>query len=1153
MSPTNGIDETSRSAAAEDDGTDHIGIDTPRSGVATPQPDLHDKRLPGIMSYFNQVRPASFKRLLSSTFTVPLRPFSSASNPPSIESPATSATPASSASVASTASSCASSTAPSITATPATPAAALAAAARPATATTTSSPAAPDIAPNGSATEEAAACGRQPGHPAPTLLSQRSPPVPPSSSVDFVCRKFDNDSIPDVDTPPLLPHERMEQQAPEVAEQGREQPPIQVGEDDTRREQPLLSVWTTQSRPPSETVALPEAANAAETSLRLEPTPSASVRGAAEIGSGSGIECGNGGGRESREGLRESARKEEARQDGNTLSGSGSGVDGDGGGGDGRTGGGSSNPWEVPWSFSHNKSILDVPDARARQESSPTPLAGIVTPSVVHARHFSIPSLPSLSPSSSTTTTNTTTTTTPASTGFSSVASSGHHVPTAPGVAARSHSQAATVFAGASVFRSASVGHLKRLTTLTRVNKSGQSTPNRSLSTVHPQTTDALSAPASTSGDDHQSQAEESSRSRAASVTPTPAGVQAPAPKGKLTIKIAEARGLRRTRDPYVVAVFQRSELISGGPYPAEGGDESAIATAATGGVSIQRQASDSGRPPMAIPMRSRQSSNTSVTDYGAFRNRSVRRSLTNPKWDAEAVFDVVDSDMLVDVSVYDHSPAGEEFLGHVNLKANASEKDGPVRGWFSLQGHADTMAENAPTGEIYVEAFYQRTDRKHYGPDDFEILRLIGKGTFGQVYQVRKRDTKRIYAMKVLSKKKIVQKKEVAHTVGERNILVRTATSDSPFIVGLKFSFQTPSDLYLVTDYMSGGELFWHLQKEGRFEEGRAKFYIAELILAIEHLHENNIVYRDLKPENILLDANGHIALCDFGLSKANLTKNDTTNTFCGTTEYLAPEVLLDEAGYTKMVDFWSLGVLVFEMCCGWSPFYAEDTQQMYKNIAFGKVRFPKDTLSAEGRSFVKGLLNRNPKHRLGATKDAAELMEHPFFRDIDWDALSKKLITPPFKPKLKSDTDVSYFDPAFTDAMDKSGSLNERAAALARGIATSTPLSPSMQANFQGFTFVDESALEDHMRGRDSYFNGNDHSDGRNREHDNNDNDDDDDMHDAATAGSYRNGGGSQRKDDADWDDLNDIDPRHANRMSGIVRTTTEEHMFGGSNFDM
>jgi serine/threonine protein kinase len=524
----------------------------------------------------------------------------------------------------------------------------------------------------------------------------------------------------------------------------------------------------------------------------------------------------------------------------------------------------------------------------------------------------------------------------------------------------------------------------------------------------------------------------------------------------------------------------------------------------------------------MAIPMRSRQSSNTSVNDNSAIR-RAANSTSTDLKLEAEAVFDVMDSDMAVNISLYDQDTAGETFMGHVDFKA---AKDAPIRGWFALTGHANTMAEDAPTGELYVEATYQRTEKRHFGPEDFQILRLIGKGTFGQVYQVRKKDTQRIYAMKVLSKKVIVQKKEVAHTVGERNILVRTATSDSPFIVGLKYSFQTPSDLYLVTDFLSGGELFWHLQKEGRFDEKRAKFYIAELILAIQHLHNNDIVYRDLKPENILLDANGHIALCDFGLSKANLTKNDTTNTFCGTTEYLAPEVLLDESGYTKMVDFWSLGVLVFEMCCGWSPFYAEDTQQMYKNIAFGKVRFPRETLSQEGRNFVKGLLNRNPKHRLGAIDDAEELKRHAFFGDIDWDLLAKRLITPPFKPKLKSDTDVSYFDPEFTDALDNNGSLNERAAALARGFATSTPLSPSVQANFQGFTFVDESALEDNMR----------------RDYHHHHISSDEDMDDARSHGQ-----------DDDWDNIEDIDPRKANRMSGIVRTATnEDHMFGAGQFE-
>ncbi|TDZ13119.1 Serine/threonine-protein kinase SCH9 [Colletotrichum spinosum] len=653
--------------------------------------------------------------------------------------------------------------------------------------------------------------------------------------------------------------------------------------------------------------------------------------------------------------------------------------------------------------------------------------------------------------------------------------------------------------------------HDKRLPgIMSYFGQSGPPTPTRALSAAQP------------SQEERSGSKRSSNETVPPSGTQTPrgaSGAQVPAARGKLTIKIVEAKGLRRARDPYVVAVFQRSELISGGPRSVEDEEDVHMPAPSMGGIPIQRQGSDSGRPAMSIPMRSRQSSNTSISDYNTFRNKS-RRSFTSPKWDAEAEFDVVDSNMLVDISVYDHTATGEEFLGHVNFQANR-DSNNPVRGWFQLKGNADTMAENAPTGELFVEALYQRTERKHFGPEDFQILKLIGKGTFGQVYQVRKKDTERIYAMKVLSKKVIVQKKEVAHTVGERNILVRTAMSDSPFIVGLKFSFQTPSDLYLVTDYMSGGELFWHLQKEGRFDERRAKFYIAELILAIQHLHNNDIVYRDLKPENILLDANGHIALCDFGLSKANLTKNDTTNTFCGTTEYLAPEVLLDESGYTKMVDFWSLGVLVFEMCCGWSPFYAEDTQQMYKNIAFGKVRFPRDTLSQEGRNFVKGLLNRNPKHRLGATDDAEELKRHPFFGDIDWELLTKKLITPPFKPKLTSATDVSYFDPEFTNALDNNGSLNERAAALSKGFATSTPLSPSVQANFQGFTFVDESALDDHMRDKSRF--------------------DDEEMRD------------SHHHQDDDWDDLEDMNQR-SNRMSGIVRTTTnDEQMIGGSHFDV
>ncbi|KAF6762744.1 AGC/Akt protein kinase [Ephemerocybe angulata] len=386
------------------------------------------------------------------------------------------------------------------------------------------------------------------------------------------------------------------------------------------------------------------------------------------------------------------------------------------------------------------------------------------------------------------------------------------------------------------------------------------------------------------------------------------------------------------------------------------------------------------------------------------------RLSAHNPTWKHQVSFDVTSDESVIILNVYDRAAEDQGFLGHLQIKP-VLVNDHTVDQWFKLK----SVGDEPVTGEIRVQITYEQYQTKHsITPRDFEFLKLIGRGTFGKVFQVRKKDTKRIYAMKVLSKKEIVAKKEVAHTIGERKILQYSLSC--PFLVGLKFSFQTDQDLYLVTDFKSGGELFWHLQRETRFSEERAKFYIAELILALEHLHKHNIVYRDLKPENILLDATGHVALCDFGLSKADLRPDELTTTFCGTTEYLAPEILLDEQGYSKIVDFWSLGVLLFEMCCGWSPFYAEDTQQMYKNICFGKIRFPKGVIGEEGKLFVKGLLNRNPKNRLGAQRDAAELKEHPFFKNIDWEALANKQVTPPFKPVVESDESTNNFDPEFT-----------------------------------------------------------------------------------------------------------------------------------------
>ncbi|KAI0347183.1 kinase-like protein [Trametopsis cervina] len=536
----------------------------------------------------------------------------------------------------------------------------------------------------------------------------------------------------------------------------------------------------------------------------------------------------------------------------------------------------------------------------------------------------------------------------------------------------------------------------------------------------------AKSASASSSLSNSSSNSSNSSNSSSNSHN-SASGTSGPS-RGQIHVKLIAARGLNvrtsRAR-PYVVVQFEQNEFVSRDPTEESDKEIKGVAT------NLSRTNSSSALSALNPNLYPNPNGNNhNSTQSGALKEHTpsssagsgkaggiasvfgARLSAHNPVWKHEVSFDVTSEESAITFNIYDRAVSDLGFLGTLQIKP-VLVHDHTVDQWYKLRPY-----ENEPvTGEMRVQITFEANKTKRaLTPRDFEFLKLIGRGTFGRVFQVRKRDTKRIYAMKVLSKREIVAKKEVAHTIGERKILQRSL--ESPFLVGLKFSFQTDADLYLVTDFKSGGELFWHLQKETRFSEERARFYIAELVLALEHLHRYDIVYRDLKPENILLDATGHVALCDFGLSKPDLRSDELTNTFCGTTEYLAPEVLLDEHGYSKLVDFWSLGVLLFEMCCGWSPFYAEDTQTMYKNICFGKIRFPKGVIGEEGKQFVKGLLNRNPKHRLGAQRDAAELKDHPFFASIDWKALALKQVTPPFKPVVESDESVDNFDPEFTTA---------------------------------------------------------------------------------------------------------------------------------------
>jgi len=294
----------------------------------------------------------------------------------------------------------------------------------------------------------------------------------------------------------------------------------------------------------------------------------------------------------------------------------------------------------------------------------------------------------------------------------------------------------------------------------------------------------------------------------------------------------------------------------------------------------------------------------------------------------------------------------------------------------------------------------------------DFELLTVVGKGSFGKVIQVRKKDTGKIFAMKILKKQQLIARKQVAHTQTERKVL---ETIDHPYIVSLRYAFQTPDKLYMILDYFTGGELFHHLKNSGRFDEERAKFYAAEITLALECLHKHTIVYRDLKPENVLLDEDGNIRLTDFGLSKESVTATCLTHTFCGTPEYLAPEVI-HGAGYNQAVDWWSLGTLLYEMLTGLPPFYSENLQLMYEKIIRAKLTFP-PYLSDKAKSFLSQLLDRNPKHRLGGSEsDADDVKRHPFFDTIDWNKMLKKELKAPFKPQiLHGKLDTSNFDDEF------------------------------------------------------------------------------------------------------------------------------------------
>ncbi|XP_052808767.1 ribosomal protein S6 kinase alpha-1-like isoform X2 [Mya arenaria] len=340
--------------------------------------------------------------------------------------------------------------------------------------------------------------------------------------------------------------------------------------------------------------------------------------------------------------------------------------------------------------------------------------------------------------------------------------------------------------------------------------------------------------------------------------------------------------------------------------------------------------------------------------------------------------------------------------------------------------------------------------DGERVDPSNFELLKVLGQGSFGKVFLVRKitgKDAGTLFAMKVL-KKATLKVRDRQRTKMERDIL---ADVNHPYIVRLHYAFQTEGKLYLILEFLRGGDLFTRLSKEVMFTEEDVKFYLAELALALDHLHKVGIVYRDLKPENILLDSDGHIKLTDFGLSKESLFEDKKTYSFCGTVEYMAPEVV-NRKGHGTAADWWSYGVLMFEMLTGALPFQGLNRKETMTQILKAKLGMP-GFLSPDAQSLLRALFKRNPQNRLGSSSiGIEELKRHAFFSTIDWERLILREVNPPFKPAVVQTDDAFYFDPEFTSKTPKD--------------SPGIPPSATAHELFRGFSFVAPALLDDVMQ---------------------------------------------------------------------------------------